>query len=140
MSEDTVSIKEFICKRLDDLEGKINIKLEALETKETLKIEALKEATILAREILNERLSKMNEFRETLKDQTTTFFTKAEHVQYVERVDGQYDKICSDITDLRKSRDETRGKADQSSVNTAMLIAVVGIIIGVIGLVSHFIV
>jgi hypothetical protein len=66
----------------------------------------------------------MNEFREQMKDQTSTFITKAEH-SYVVR----------DIENLKLSRATLEGKADQKSVNTLHLIAIVSFIISALSLV-----
>jgi len=76
---------------------------------------------------LDKRLIGMNEFRETLRDQSGLFFTRAEHDIYAKKID-------EDVRLLREYRATMEGKASQSSVNVALIIAVVGIIIGVITL------
>jgi len=119
-NKDTVTLKEYLENRLDDA-----------ETKVTLKIESLKEATILARENMDERLSKMNEFRDTLKDQNSTFITKPEYCAFTEKVDKS-------IRSLEESRAENKGKADQSSVNKATIIAIIGMVLAVVGILTRF--
>jgi hypothetical protein len=115
-NKDTVTLKEYFEHKLEDMEEKIDIK-----------ITSLKEATILARETMNERLAKMNEFRDTLKDQSTTFITKGEYNSF-------YEKTNISIKSLDESRAEAKGKASQSQVMIATLTGLIGIIVGIIGL------
>jgi chromosome segregation ATPase len=76
---------------------------------------------------LEKRLEAMNEFRDQLKDQAGTFFTKNEHEQFAKRVDDE-------IGSLKESRAEAKGKASQNQVLVATLIGVIGIIVGLVGL------
>ena len=70
MEEEKISLKEFI-----------NAKFEALE-----------KSTELSRIGMEKRLDSMNEFRQQLKDQNSTFITKAEHqivitkIEYLEKI------------------------------------------------------
>jgi hypothetical protein len=74
----------------------------------------------------------MNEFRAQLKDQASTFIPRVEY-------ETHYDQVCDDVKDLRESRAELKGKADQSSVNIAYLIGFIGIIIAVLTFISDLI-
>jgi DNA-binding MurR/RpiR family transcriptional regulator len=76
---------------------------------------------------LDKRLDGMNEFREQLKDQAGGFFTKPEHEQFAKRID-------EDISSLKETRAELRGKASQNAVFLASVIGIIGIIMGLIGL------
>jgi hypothetical protein len=74
---------------------------------------------------MDKRLEGMNEFRNQLKDQSTMFFTKAEHEQFGKRIED-------DIRSLRESRASLEGKASQNSVLMAYVISGVSIIITII--------
>ena len=92
-----------------------------------LKIQSLKEATELARTTLNIRLDAMNEFRGTLKDQSSLMFTRSEHELYKDKVDTW-------MREFAEWKAKQEGKADQSAVNTALLLAIIGTSIGIISL------
>jgi hypothetical protein len=81
------------------------------------------EATKLAREALEKRLDGMNEIREQLKAQNQTFVTRNEH-----------EFLAREIQDLKESRAELRGKANQSSVYIAYVFSVIAIIISLLHL------
>jgi len=75
---------------------------------------------------LKERLKGMNEFRDTLKDQASMFVTREEMSSRIAGLEKQVDE-------LRISKAQLEGKADQNSVNRALMIALVGILFGLIG-------
>lgn len=104
--------------------------MEGMTLKEyvTLKFEALETATTLAREAMNKRLDGMNEFRETLKDQASKFITRPEH-----------DVLIKDINELREFRIKLESKADQSQVNRALLISIIGIVLAILSFISRWI-
>jgi hypothetical protein len=93
---------------------------------------ALEKATEQARELMEKRLDGMNEFRDTLRDQGTSFLTKAEYSIFKETVE-------KDLRILREWRSELTGKASQQSVNILMLISVGGFIMSVISFILQFI-
>jgi hypothetical protein len=70
---------------------------------------------------MEHRLNAMNEFRESLKDQSNLFLTKAEYTACKEKID-------EDIRLLRESRAELHGKASQMQANIALAIAIIGIL------------
>lgn len=92
-----------------------------------MKFNAINEASILASENMKTRLDNMNEFRESLKDQTNEYMPRAEFNIIIAKYEA-------DIRMLRESNAEMKGKASNQSVMFAGLIAVAGIIIGVVGL------
>jgi chromosome segregation ATPase len=108
--------------RMDDLEPDIE-KLEVTKAE----VAAIRESTTLAKENVDMRLATMNEFRGQLKDQTATFVSRGE-------LQPRFDRTDEDIRLLRESRAELIGKASQSSVIIAYLIAIVGIAISIIGM------
>lgn len=119
-NKDYVSLKEYFDKLMSEAEAKANIRMDAIGAKCDLKVDALKEATVLARETMDERLAKMNEFRDTLKDQNSTFVTKAEFKTFCENT-------AISINSLNESRSEAKGKASQNSVWVAYVIAGISI-------------
>jgi DNA repair exonuclease SbcCD ATPase subunit len=129
-------------------------RMDSIEKQTDLKIDALREATTLAKQTMDERLARMNEFRDALRDQNVSFFTKAEHEQFAEKVasdirnvkaeyEAYKERIGEDIRSLRESRAELSGKASQADVNKATsraelatAIAIISTIIGAIGVAS----
>ena len=90
-------------------------------------------ARFLALEAMNVRLSGMNEFRESLRDQASKFFTKSEHEAYM---------LATEV-ELRALQDfklSLETKANQSTVNIALAISGIGIILSIISLVKEFLV
>ena len=107
--------------------GECETKIDLLFKNVQTQIQSLKEATDLAREGIDFRLAQMNEFRNALKDQSTTFFTKAEHILFM-------DKVNSDIRELRESRAKLEGKADQTQLNISLIIGVLGLVLGAVSI------
>ncbi len=94
------------------------------------KIESIKTATDLAREGMEKRLEGMNEFRNSLKDQSNSFIPRSE-------INIIINKINDDIRGLREFRSALEGKASSTSVYISYIIAILGIIIGIIGILMH---
>lgn len=80
---------------------------------------------------LDRRLESMNEFRGTMRDQAALMYTRAEHESFAKLIE-------SDIRMLRESRAELSGKANQSDVNGARIMAVFGLLLGVASLLVGF--
>jgi len=95
-----------------------------------VKLEALREIRDLEKTSIDHRLSAMNEIRGALADQSTKMFTRSEHEAYIRSVD-------SDIRALRESRAEMSGKASQSSANIALILGIVGLLIGIFAIFHH---
>jgi hypothetical protein len=92
------------------------------------KLDALEKSICLSRDTLNARLENMNEFRESLKDQTASFFTRKEHDFYAEKIESQ-------LKSLELSRAILEGKASQKTMNVTLMLSIISIIIGVIALI-----
>lgn len=90
--------------------------------------EAQTESQKIALAALDKRLDSMNEFRQQLRDQGNTFFTRLEHDAYMRAVEV-------DLRELRKSKDILEGKATQASVNVAYLIAGLSLAISIVKIV-----
>jgi len=105
MKENMISIKEYFDTKLDALEKSI----------------------CLSRDTLNARLESMNEFRESLKDQTTSFFTRKEHEFYAEKIETQ-------LRSLELSRAVLEGKASQKTMNITLILSILSLAIGIVAL------
>jgi predicted phage gp36 major capsid-like protein len=114
-----VALKEFIEKILEGHE-KLN---EA-------RFQAVERAVEVANGQMEKRLEGMNEFRDSLKDQASRFFTRDEF-------HSAHGPVLKDIEALKLARATLEGKASQKSVNVAYAIAVIGIVISLIGLAIH---
>ena len=73
----------------------------------------------------------MNEFRGQLKDQANTMLPRSEF-------DALLGPVSEDVKSLRESRAELMGKADQSSVNIAYALSVIGIVVAAVALCAGF--
>lgn len=112
--KDTISMCEYFSAQIDSLKEYIDIKFTAIES-----------STKLAQDNLNTRLESMNEFRMSLKDQSSNFITRVEH-------DAMMTKYDSDIRVLREQNAKNEGKASMNSVYIGYLIALVAIIISIV--------
>ena len=118
--KDTISICEYFATQIDSLKEYIDLRFNSIET-----------STKLAQDNLNTRLESMNEFRMSLKDQSSNFITRVEH----EAMMAKYD---FDIRVLREIAATNSGKASMNSVYTSYAIALVGIVMGIAGLLLKF--
>ncbi|HOW77915.1 MAG TPA: hypothetical protein PK406_00555 [Verrucomicrobiota bacterium] len=97
-----------------------------------LRLAAMEKALDLARKQLEQRLDAMNEFRAQLRDQNATFVTRTEYEIIVQQ-------LRESVRSLELSRAELQGKASQESVARAQIMGVIGIVIGLLGILSRFI-
>ena len=88
------------------------------------RLSAIDKEKEVAYRAMEKRLDGMNEFHDTLKDQSSTFLTKNEYCNFK-------DSVEKDLRMLRESRAELAGKASQLSVNITLLIAVIGLILSI---------
>ena len=118
------------------------------------RISSLEKATQVATAALDLRLAAMNEFRASMSDIANRSATRVEFDQMRERmaqfattsdvdninerIGALMDQINEDIRSLRESRAVMEGKASQSSVMWAILIAAAGLVLSAIGLIEHF--
>ena len=96
---------------LQDLKEYVNIRFEAENN-----------ARVSAYNSMEKRLEGMNEFRRTIEDQGSRMITRAEHQE-------THNALNEDIRSLRESRAEINGKASQTSMLAALLIATLGVIL-----------
>jgi len=102
---ESVTLKEYVESRFTSIEEAIKVALVAMD----------------------KRLDSMNEIRETMRDQASKFPTRAE-------LEIQLSNIGKDVRELQNSRSYLAGRASQSSVNLALLISIIGIILGIVAL------
>jgi len=95
-----------------------------------LKVSALKEATTLAKAAMEVRLESMNNFRDDLRDQAKTLYSRQEHDLYAEKVNDQ-------IQNHQSILDQLKGKAEQSTVMIALLMSSIATILALIDFVRH---
>jgi hypothetical protein len=91
------------------------------------KITSLEKAVGVASQAMDRRLEGMNEFRDSLKDQSEKFVTKDEYI-------AGHDRVADDIRMLREAKANMEGKASMTSVFIAYGIAILSLIIGVIAI------
>jgi hypothetical protein len=92
-----------------------------------IRFESQDKALNLARESLEKRLEGMNEFRQAIKDQQSTFLT---HNEY----NAKHDLLQTQVDQLRLKGAELSGKADQKSVTIVMIFSLISATLGVVSL------
>jgi len=97
------------------------------------KFEGNDKATQLAYDSMNKRLEGMNEFRDQLKDQASRFITRDEFGIITNR-------LIEDIRELREGKARLEGKADQSSVNKAFTLSIIGLVVALVSLLTRVII
>ncbi len=114
------------------------IKAEVRDMRDTkADLAAVKESTRLAKEVMDARLNSMNEFRSALSDQADDFLTRTEYTVQYQNLEQRFGRMDEDIRTLRESRAELQGKASQSQVNIALIVAIIGIAISVMGILAQ---
>ena len=105
------------------------------------RINALEKAIVVARESMEKRLEQMNEWRAQLSENERSYLPRTEFQAHHAKLEGDLQKAIDsfndDIRSLRESRATLEGKASQSSVNLAMIIAIIGIAISGLTLIFH---
>src|SRR3990167_6884014 len=109
MTNESISLKEYFEAKLDNIE----------------------KSTSLARQSMDDRLARMNEFRDTLKDQASRFVTRDETYALLSKIDAKIDA-------LELSKAMLEGKASQNSVNTALMFSVIGVIVSIVSILIKF--
>jgi transketolase len=140
MSEnEVISIKEFFSQICDHLEEKMDLQFK-LNSRAVEKAEAS----------MNERLAGMNEFRQSLADQSKEFATRKEtraiqdimakaaedSKDYITRNEHSemMNRYNEQIRQLELSKATLEGKASQKSVNLATFLAAAGLMVGFINI------
>lgn len=119
-------ITTYMDKYIDTKDDSIKCEFNAKLTTIYAKFDAIEQARIITSLNLEKRLDGMNEFRDALNDALSRFLSTDEYKR-------GHDKVLDDIRILREDRARMEGKADQKSVNNATIIAVGGLLLGIIG-------
>ena len=122
---DEITVKEYFETKLALLKESVVSELKAQREYTDLKFHASHTALEKAEGQMNERLAKMNEFRDVLKDQASTFVTKNE-------IDFKMEQIKKELESLKLTRANLEGKASQSSVMIAYIISVIGLCLAIL--------
>lgn len=102
--------------------------IKGLQKNNDDKFIALEQARELAFNNLEKRLDGMNEIRDQLREQATTFVQKVE-------CNPTKDRFAEDIRILTASKNILEGKASQKSVNMAIFIAFTGLVMSIVGII-----
>jgi len=111
-----VSFYKYFQREITNIKELFNTKIKGIDRE--------KAAALLAME---KRLEGMNEFRDQLRDQASRFITRDE-------MTSKFDALTKEVDELRLSKATLEGKANQSSVNLSLLIAVLGLILAAAGI------
>jgi hypothetical protein len=154
--DESVSLKEFLEQKIESLlkligekdilydtrfkasETAVNVALAAQEKAVAAAFLASDKAIIKAEEAQKEYNSRSNEFRGQLDDQAKTLMPRSETSGLLKGVDDRFDIVQKQVDDLRLSKAQLEGKASQQSVNQALVISVLGVVIGIIGIILRF--
>jgi len=118
-------------KAISDLDRVLTLAISELEKRFNENTESIQQSTNLKAEVIEKRLETMNEFRNALKDQAGTFFTRPEHDLYMKAVEA-------DLRVLREDRANAQGMAKQSSVMWAYAFSALAALASVVSIVLHF--
>jgi hypothetical protein len=113
----SVALKEYFERILSEREKQYDERFSSQQTQ-------METAT----KVINAKLEGMNEWRQQSKEREAHFITRDEH-----------ESFRKEIESLKLSRAELEGKASQMSVIIALLISVLGLIIGGAALLKDFI-
>jgi hypothetical protein len=111
-------------------ESEIEIKLESLKELIETRLESMEEAKELQAVEYARRLELLNNEAERLRCMQSTYLPR-------EVFDVKTTEISSKLDELRLFRASLEGKASQTSVFVAWGFAILGIIIGILGLVTR---
>ncbi len=112
---------------LVSLRDYLETRIDALQIYLETRIGALEKATDMARGAMEIRLAGMNEFRDTLKDQTARMPTRTE-------LEAAVTTIERELRDLREFKTTMEAKASQKAVNVVLAISVVSLVVSIVRL------
>lgn len=121
---DTVSLRDYIERRFQDQEIAVTAALSSAEKAVNAALVAAQTAVAKAETASEKRFDAVNEFRQTLSDQTATFIPRAE-------ADIKFDAMTKEIDELKSSRDTISGANHGSAVTVGKIIAIIGVSITV---------
>ena len=124
---ETVPLKEYLLTEL----GSIKVRIDYMETVQNERKEASDKALAIATEMTNSKLEHLNNNYAYIKEQGAL---KLDTILY----HSEHEALKNDVELLKQSKARLEGKADQSSVERVSLIAAIGIILSVMGIILGF--
>ena len=101
------------------------------------RIASVEKSITVANIAMQERLAGMNEFRETLRHQASTFITRdeseAKRAAIISHVNVRLDAMCEQLRTLEKYQSQMEGKASQSQLNLNLLLTVIALLLSIVG-------
>jgi hypothetical protein len=121
-NDDSISIRDYIDMKVDLTEKLLCTKLGDMDAK-----------TYLAKESMEHRLEGMNEFRESLKDQTARFLTRDEYLI-------EHKRLEKDVQEIRDFKISLESVASQKDIMRAYIVSGISICIGIASLIISIVV
>lgn len=112
-----VSLKEYLSRRMDDLEKRIQTIFDMNAV-----------AIDKAEKRMDTRLEGMNEFRDQLRDQASRFITRVEF-------DALMEKLNASVKSLELTRATLEGKASQQGLIITAIISTISLLVSITGLI-----
>ena len=125
-SKESITLKEYFCTKLGDLKALICAELDTIRALR----QSDKEALETAKSAMEERLNKMNEFRDAIKDQNANFVTKPEF-------EARIDSVCKDIVEFKEFIAAINAKADQKQVDRLTIVSIISIVIALVSVIIN---
>lgn len=133
-AKDLVSIKQHYDELIEQVCRTIEAKFELTEER----FRAQEKALELQQVINDKKFEGQNEWRGAMSDREKTYITRQDHDNLVLLLNTKEDALKKDIKSLELTRAELNGKANQSQVNTNQVIAIIGLMVGIISLILGF--
>ena len=120
-----VSWEKYVDTRFASFETQLTSRIDALSETVGIRFAALDKAVGLAAAEIRERFATTNEWRQTVTDIQATNVSRREFL-------AQMETLATQVGTLREWKAEMKGKAEQSTVNIALVIACLGIVISLV--------
>jgi hypothetical protein len=128
-TEEQVEIKEYILALLSERDLRYSQRFEAQEKAMNLSLFSAKEAVTKAEAAAEKRFESVNEFRNTLSDQQRNLMPRTES-------EVKFDSINTLIDNINARLNKTEGVGSGLSKGWIILLGFVGLIGGIIGIIS----
>ena len=114
----SIAMREYCEEKMAHLADRVELQFKAIDT-----------AYEKASAILDERLGRMNEFREAMKDQASTYVSR-------DVLEGRLSILDREIDELKTLRSEHKGAASVLMVAITLAIAVVSLVASIVAMVQ----
>lgn len=137
------ALKADFHREVDTFAETVNQRFEASAEAVITALAEVKIATGKAEQAMNRRLEGMNEFREQLKDQASTFMPRPEAVAAIQAVaaagQAHHKLVDGRVDALEKVVDQTRGKSEGLTLGWKILIGALGLMVTISTIIVFFI-